>query len=119
MSDIPQNINENYQKLLIEIIPDKKINEKAVQIRKELNKIKNEKESELKDIRNIVAAHREHNVSKQIEIINKMDNKDIFKFALDYLRLIEKLNTLFDDVITCLRLEQEKLGNDNFIKKYS
>lgn len=119
LSDIPQKINENYQQLLVEKISDIKINERAVHIRKKLNKIRNEKEHDLKDIRDIVAAHREQDVSKHIQIINKMDNKDIIHFAFDYLKLIEELNTLFNDAIIYLSKDQENLGNDKFIHKYA
>lgn len=119
LSDIPQNINEKYQNLLIEKITSAQINEKAKLIRKRFNQIRNERESELKDIRDYVTAHREHDVSKHIEVINKMNNKEIMDFALEYMKVIEELDVLLNDVILYLSKEQIDLGKAKFINKYA
>jgi hypothetical protein len=119
LSDVPQILNENFQKLLLEKISNKDINERAKLIRKKLNQMRNEKESELKNIRDLVAAHRDHDISRQIETINSMDNKKIIQFAFDYMKLIEELGSLFNDVIKYIRIDQENLGIDKFKEKYA
>ena len=119
LSDIPQNINENYQKLLIEKIINARINEDAKLIRKRLNQIRSDRESDFKDIRDRVTAHREHDISNHIDIINKMDNFEIMKFALEYMKVIEELNELLNEVIAYLNKELRDLGNEHFIRKYT
>ena len=118
-SDIPQNINDKYQKLLIDEIEDLEINSKATEIRKKFNKIRNDNESKFKEIRDLTAAHRDHDVSKLISIQGEMNNQEIIDFAFDYMKLIEELDFLLSDVIKYLNKEQTEIGNEKFYKKYT
>lgn len=118
-SDIPQNINDKYQKLLIDKIKDSEINEKAITIRNKFNKIRNDNESRFKEIRDLTAAHREHNISKLLDVKNAMNNQEIMDFTLEYMKLIEELDYLLNDVILYLKEEQLAMGNDKFKTKYT
>ncbi len=118
-SDIPQNINDKYQRLLIDKIENPELNEKATTIRKKFSKIRNDNESRFKEIRDLTAAHREHNVSKLLAVKNAMNNQEIMDFTLKYMKLIEELDYLLNDVILYLKEEQLTIGNDKFTEKYT
>jgi len=118
LSDISEHNGEKYSKLFIEIIDNDSINARAKSIRKNLNKIRNDNEKRLKDIRDFTAAHREHDMTKQIDIINEMNNDEIMKFAFHYMKEIEILNKLMNDVVKYIQEDCSLLKKDDFHKKY-
>ncbi len=119
LSDIPQHCNEHYNQLLINKIDNTGINEKANELRKIFNKIRNENEAKFKPIRDMTIAHREHDISILVETINNMDNGWIMEFALNYMNHIESLNELMNKVVNLLIKDSEKLSRNTFIEKYS
>lgn len=119
LQDVSQLCNEKYSELLIKRISDKEIVTEAIDVRKILHKFRNENEKKFKDIRDITIAHRDHNISTQIEIINNMDNNWILGFTLEFLQLIERLHLLLGKAINYIQKDSPNLNNDTFFKKYN
>jgi hypothetical protein len=80
--------------------------------------MRNENESKFKSIRDCTIAHRDHNISAQIEILNSIDNDWVMGFSLEYMKLIEELHVLMNKTIKFISADGEKLGKENFLKKY-
>lgn len=119
LSDEPSILAENFNELFLNLISEKQITERAKSIRKKLNRFRNEVQPKLKQIREIIAAHRDHNVSKQVRIIEGMNNEEIIQTTSKYTSLLKELTNLFTDVIKYIRKDQETLGINRFIQKYT
>lgn len=119
LSDISQHFNKNYINLFVNKITDQTINHRALDIQKIFNKMRNDNESKLKSIRDLTIAHRDHNISSQINIMNNMDNGAIMGFAIKYLHQIESLHYLMSDAISYISNDLDVLGKEEFVKKYS
>ena len=119
LSDNSQQIGNEYIKLLIEKVDEENISKKAIQIRKDFNKLRSDNESKFKDIRDYTIAHRDHNISNQLKIINSLDMDWIMEFSMDYLNKIEELHSLFNQFINKINIDGKDLGKDEFLKKYT
>lgn len=113
LDDISQHFNKNFNELMLNKIKDSSINEEYKRLSKAFNKMRNDDGAKFKTIRDYTIAHRDHNISKQIEIMNDMDNEWIIKFSLEYLKVIEELV-----VIMYIWSDTQKLNKDMFLEKY-
>lgn len=118
LSDIPNQMGSEYNHLFQKLIINDEINNKSHEIRKTFNILKNKYETHFKDIRDITAAHREHNITKQLLIINEMDNEWIMSFSLEFMKEIESLNRLMNDVITIIYNDINTMDKKELLKKY-
>jgi hypothetical protein len=118
LTDISQHCNNNFNDLLINLIVDRSINNESRRIRKSLNKVRNDNVSKFKHIRNLTIAHRDHNISQQVEIMNNIDADWIIEFSLNYLKLIEELHILLNRAMNFISSDITKLGKAKFRKKY-
>lgn len=73
IEDILQMMGKDYQEFYTNIIEDSILKNRALSFRKKISNFRFENENTMREIRNYVLAHRDHNIEKQIEIINKMD----------------------------------------------
>ncbi len=116
LSDIPQRFSKFI--ILFDKIDNDSLQKSALEVRKKFNKIRNDNEKEFKDIRNLTIAHREHNITEQINIINKIDSEVIIEFGLSYLKEIEILHDLMNNILQYLQHDINSLNADEFFKKY-
>jgi len=119
LSDISQHFNRMFNELFLDKITDEELSNISKELRSVFHKLKNENESKFKVIRDITSAHRDHDISKQIEIMNNMDVEMIMEFSFQYLKQIEVLQVLLNNTIKYIREDSERLNHDDFIVKYS
>lgn len=90
---------KEYHCFFNEVVKDPAIKARAELFRRELVQFNKDNEKELRDIRNAVIAHKEHNIDNQVKVIVNMDNMKFMETAMYYMTLIEKLHTIQNAII--------------------
>jgi|GEM_PF-6506669 len=92
-------MDKRFQILLAKISTDTVKND-CIAAQKELNNFRSLHEKEFKRIRNILIAHKEHDISKLTEALNSIKHDNIVLLCMDYLRIVERFQKALNDIIT-------------------
>ena len=111
--------NEYFTELFEKRIQDKSISEDFKVIRKEIGRLKNKEQRGLKEVRNLVAAHRERDLSKAISVLNKMNEDSIQQLSLSLLKKIDTLHSVLNRCISHIYHDGELLGKEKFLSFYA
>ncbi len=118
LSDIPGHFNENFNDLVSKINDDS-ITNNIVKLRKVFNKYKNDYEQKFKDIRDLTAAHRVHDISLLIKLMNEINNDWVISFSMEYLNVVNDLQVESNKIINYLTSDLKIIGDESFKTKYS
>lgn len=99
MQDIPQNLSKEFHTIYFTILGNSNFNLEAVNIKKSFDLFQNKHASYFKKIRDLVAAHREHNADIQLNIINDMNDGEVSTIAFEFIQNLEKLMVLMNNTI--------------------
>lgn len=101
--DIGQLLGKKFRER-ISLINNQKVDiEKFNLIAKELNNMRLKHEKALRQIRNAVIAHKEHNTMRQIEIIGELDVGAINLLSIDIMRWLTSFIKFSTDLINAMK----------------
>jgi len=92
IEDIPQIFGRDFMNALPDVVNNELLDE-LKNIKKAIQNIKTESHTYLKEIRNTVVGHKDHNTFIQVEVLDKIDFDKIEKYCMSIYLLYLSLNT--------------------------
>ncbi len=89
--DIPQLLGRNFRASLKTVPLWNEAEKELTEISKELNRFKGSHSEMLKELRNFVTAHRDHNAVRQMDIIDNLNPDKIYTLLGDFYDIIKPL----------------------------
>ena len=89
--DFPQLLGTRFRQLIQQFDHQNRLENELNQITGGINKFKNDHSTELKEIRNYIGAHRDHNGNTQLKLIEGMDSFLILDLAAQLMNPVSKL----------------------------
>lgn len=80
--DLDELFNRDFRERFVSFFPDVAGSDQFRQMCKEFNRFREVSKHTLKDVRNCVMAHREHNVSRQLKLLEALDQNSILDLAM-------------------------------------
>lgn len=105
--------------LFEEKLLDKSIFNNMKSIRKDIGWMKQKEQQSLKEIRNLVAAHREKDLNKSFKVLNQINEDKIQVLSLSLLKKIDLLHTEMNKCISYIHQDGESKGKELFLSYYS
>jgi hypothetical protein len=94
--DLPAVLGKKFRDSLAVVVPDDRHRERLSKITSDLSDFRKRHERELRDIRRIAAAHRDHNPSLVISLIEQLDTQALLSMAGE----LQELQTEFSLAMT-------------------
>ncbi len=99
INDIFDLLGKDFKQILIKELDTKDIDDKLIDVRKELNTYKTQYFETLKEIRNNSIAHRDNDIFKQIEIIENLSWSDSIEMVTGFDKILSQLGAVMQKII--------------------
>lgn len=96
VEDLPAVLGKKFRKSLASVVPDDGHRQRLSKITKRLSDFRKRHESQLRDIRRVAAAHRDHDPNLLISLIEKLDIQELITMAGE----LQDLQTEFAQAMT-------------------
>jgi len=117
VEDTTQLLGKEFRQNLDKAITKNDYKQKLNPIVKALTEFKKKHERDLRDIRNIAAAHRDQDAARQLSTINKIDPKALQNLSLEFVELLLPFTTMMTEVMNDMAAEWSRVSriiNDAF-----
>jgi hypothetical protein len=117
VEDTTQLLGKEFRQNLDKAITKNDYKQKLNPIVKALTEFKKKHERNLRDIRNIAAAHRDQDAARQLSTINKIDPKALQNLSLEFVELLLPFTTMMTEVMNDMAAEWSRVSriiNDAF-----
>jgi hypothetical protein len=115
VEDIPTVLGKKFRESLRAVIADDSRRQRISAITKGLSEFGRRNDAELRYVRRAVAAHRDHNVNLQVEVIDKLDLKKLTSLASELNDLLGALSRTMADIFMNIDIVRETLKS--FVKQ--
>jgi hypothetical protein len=105
VEDITQLLGKEFRLSLDKAIAKNDYKQKLNPIVKALIEFKKKHECDLRDIRNIAAAHRDQDAARQLSAINKINPKTLQNLSLEFVELLLPFNKMMTEVMNDMTAE--------------
>jgi hypothetical protein len=110
VEDITQLFGKEFRQSLDKAITKNDYKLKLNPIVKALIEFKKKHERDLRDIRNIAAAHRDKNAAHQLSTINKIDPKTLQNLSLEFVELLLPFTTMMTEIMNDMSAEWSRVS---------
>jgi hypothetical protein len=112
--DLPQVLGRQFRDALTKTVADQRYLQRLNSLAKILSEFKRKHEKSLREIRNIAAAHRDLEARKQIQIIEKVDTKQIKVLTIEFQNALLEFVKLMTEIINEFTFPNMIKGKVNF-----
>jgi hypothetical protein len=112
--DIPQVLGKQFRDALSKMVCDQAYLSRLIAITKRLSEFRRKHEKDLREIRNMVAAHRDLEARNQIQIIEKIDINRIKLLTTEFQDALLEFTKLMTEILVEFTLPNMMKGRVNF-----
>src|SRR5438874_7120926 len=109
VEDIPAVFGKQFRKSLQSVVPDDTQRQRISASCKSLSEFRQRNDAELRYVRHAAAAHRDHNVNVQLEVIDKLDLNKLTTLASELNDLLGGLSRAMADIFMNINIVRETL----------
>ena len=109
VEDVPSVLGKRFREALRGLVSDPVQHERISGITKRLSEFRKTNEAELREVRRIAAAHRDHNVNVQLQVIDTLDLKKLTALASELNDLLGSASRVMAEVFLKINIVREML----------